>query len=193
MRTGAAYRHDAMLSTAFCKCPGPDGILVEGETRVNGYKGWLMSAQSDAMRQAAFRTVQGGSIDGSACNSNHLVLYCMVWSGCREHELARIEDADRKGCEMGDGKKRDGKTVTGLVAVPETDRWTGTLSNDEAKRWRVAEAAQWLRLLSRWPLAFAFLFACGPPDASASNTKASFCLSPIAELNYVYLGNANKD
>lgn len=100
MRTGAAYRHDAMLSTAFCKCPGPDGILVEGETRVNGYKGWLMSAQSDAMRQAAFRTVQGGSIDGSACNSNRLVLYCMVWSGCREHELARIEDADRKECDV---------------------------------------------------------------------------------------------
>lgn len=45
---------------------------------------------------------------------------------------------------------------TGIVAVPETDRWTGTLSNDEAKRWRVAEAAQWLRLLSRWPLAFVF-------------------------------------
>lgn len=99
-RCGVSTRCDAMLSTAFCKCPGPDGILVEGETRVNGYKGWLMSAQSDAMRQAAFRTVQGGSIDGSACNSNHLVLYCMIWSGCREHELARIEDADRRGCDV---------------------------------------------------------------------------------------------
>ncbi|KAL7962249.1 hypothetical protein V8C34DRAFT_271229 [Trichoderma compactum] len=68
---------------------------------------------------------------------------------------------------------------TGIVAVPETDRWTGSLSlsDGEAKRWRVAEAAQWLRLLSRWPLAF--LFACGPSDASASNTKGKF-LSPIA-------------
>ncbi|PKK53550.1 hypothetical protein CI102_1550 [Trichoderma harzianum] len=70
----------------------------------------------------------------------------------------------------------------GIVAVPETDRWTGTLSNDEAKRWRVAEAAQWLRLLSRWPLAFAFLFACGPPDASASNTKPVHKLSPFLSV-----------
>ncbi|KAL6696454.1 hypothetical protein J3F84DRAFT_297665 [Trichoderma pleuroticola] len=73
---------------------------------------------------------------------------------------------------------------TGIVAVPETDRWTGTLSNDEAKRWRVAEAAQWLRLSSRWPLAF--LFACGPSDASASNTKASLFLSPIAVCTVLY-------
>jgi hypothetical protein len=55
-----------------CKClwttnPAPKGFLVEGETRVNGYKGWLMSAQSDAMRQAGFRTVQGGAIDGGTC------------------------------------------------------------------------------------------------------------------------------
>lgn len=42
--------------------PAPKGLLVEGETRVNGYKGWLMSAQSDAMRQAGFRAVQGGQL-----------------------------------------------------------------------------------------------------------------------------------
>lgn len=51
-----------------CKClwptkAGTERLLVEGETRVNGYKGWLMSAQSDAMRQAGFRTVQGGGVN----------------------------------------------------------------------------------------------------------------------------------
>jgi hypothetical protein len=72
---------------------------------VNGYKGWLMSAQSDAMRQAAFRTVQGGSIDGSACNSNHLVLYWMYGRAAGNTNWRGIEDADRKGCVMEDGKK----------------------------------------------------------------------------------------
>lgn len=51
-----------LLSACGLLTPAPKGLLVEGETRVNGYKGWLMSAQSDAMRQAGFRTVQGGQL-----------------------------------------------------------------------------------------------------------------------------------
>lgn len=74
MRSGAAYRHEAF--DGLCKCPGPNGILVEGETRVNGYKGWLMSAQSDAMRQAAFRTVQGGQLTAAPVTAT--TSYCMV-------------------------------------------------------------------------------------------------------------------
>lgn len=51
-----------LVSACNLLTPAPKGLLVEGETRVNGYKGWLMSAQSDAMRQAGFRTVQGGQL-----------------------------------------------------------------------------------------------------------------------------------
>lgn len=51
-----------LVSACGLLTPAPKGLLVEGETRVNGCKGWLMSAPSDAMRQAGFRTVQGGQL-----------------------------------------------------------------------------------------------------------------------------------